>query len=213
MESPTSLIRPETIAADASTVINLNATGRARDIVQALGIRFVVVDIVQTELDGGRRNGRRDADLLDGLLADRLFELVRLDATGLDHFESLVVGPAIATLDDGEAATIAYSIATGATAAIDERKATSICSQRYPALSLCSTVDILARSDVQKSLGKDELSAAVFRALIYGRMRVFSHNVQWVVNLIGPEQAAICPSLPKVVRRLQRPIQLEDEEL
>jgi predicted nucleic acid-binding protein len=203
MESPTSLIRPETIAADASTVINLNATGRARDIVQALGSRFVVVDIVQTELDGGRRNGRRDADLLDGLLADRLFELVHLDATGLDHFETLVVGPAIATLDDGEAATIAYSIATGATAAIDERKATSICSQRYPALSLCSTVDILARLDVQKALGKDELSAAVFRALTHGRMRVLPHNVRWVVDLIGPEQAATCTSLPKIARRLR----------
>ncbi len=73
MESPTSLIRPETIAADASTVINLNATGRARDIVQALGSRFVVVDIVQAELDAGRRRGRRDADLLNGLLADQLF--------------------------------------------------------------------------------------------------------------------------------------------
>jgi predicted nucleic acid-binding protein len=203
MESQTSLIRPETITADASTVINLNATGRARDIVQALGCRLVVVDIVQAELDAGRRSGRRDADLLNGLLADRLFELVQLDANAMEHFEALVVGPAIATLDDGEAATIAYSISTGATAAIDERKATAICSQRYPALSLCSTVDILARPDVQKSLGKDELSAAVFRALIHGRMRVFPHNVQWVVDLIGPEQAATCTSLPKVARRLR----------
>lgn len=203
MESPTSLIRPETIAADASTVINLNATGRARDIVQALGSRFVVVDIVQAELDAGRRRGRRDADLLNGLLADQLFELVELDANAMEYFETLVVGPAIATLDDGEAATIAYSITTGATAAIDERKATAICSQRYPALSVCSTVDILARSDVQKSLGKDELSTAVFRALIHGRMRVFPHNVQWVVDLIGPEQAATCTSLPKIARSLR----------
>jgi len=202
MESPTSLIRPETIAADASTVINLNATGRARDIVQALGSRFVVVDIVQAELDAGRRSGRRDADLLNGLLADQLFELVELDAKAMEYFEALVVGPAIATLDDGEAATIAYSITTGATAAIDGRKATAICSQRYPALSLCSTVDILARSDVQKSLGQDELSAAVFRALMHGRMRVLPHNVQWVLDLIGPEQAATCTSLPKIARRL-----------
>lgn len=73
MEPPPSLIKAETITADASTVINLNATGRARDIVQALGSRFVVVDVVQAELDAGRRSGRRDADLLNGLLADRLF--------------------------------------------------------------------------------------------------------------------------------------------
>lgn len=203
MESPTSLIRPGTITTDASTVINLNATGRARDIAQALGSRFVVVDIVQAELDAGRRSGRRDADLLNGLLSDQLFELVKLDASAMEHFESLVVGPAVATLDDGEAATIAYSITAGATAAIDERKANSICSQRYPGLSLYSTVDILARSDVQKSLGRDELSAAVFRALMHGRMRVLPHNVQWVVDLIGPEQAAACISLPKTARRLR----------
>src|ERR1035437_2379304 len=149
MEPPPSLIRPETITADASTVINLNATGRARDIVQALGSKFVVVDVVQAELDAGRRSGRRDADLLGGLLADRLFELVQLDAAAIVHFEELVIGPAIATLDDGEAATIAYSITTGATAAIDERKATAICAQRFSALSVCSTVDILARPEVR----------------------------------------------------------------
>jgi hypothetical protein len=203
MESPTYLIKPETIITDASTVINLNATGRARDIVQALGSKFVVVDVVQAELDAGRRSGRRDADLLNGLLTDQLFKLVQLDADAMVHFENLVIGPAIATLDDGVAATIAYSITKGATAAIDERKPTTICSQRFPALSVCSTVDILARPDVQNSLGKDELSAAVFRALMHGRMRVLPHNIQWVVELIGPEQASACISLPRVARRLR----------
>jgi predicted nucleic acid-binding protein len=162
-----------------------------------------VVDVVQAELDAGRRSGRRDADLLNGLLADRLFELVQLDVAAMAHFEQLVIGPAIATLDDGEAATIAYSITAGATAAIDERKATAMCSQRFPALSLCSTVDILARPDVQNSLGKDELSAAVFRALIHGRMRVLPHNVQWVVDLIGPDRASACTSLPRAARCLR----------
>jgi hypothetical protein len=123
--------------------------------------------------------------LLNGLLADQVFELVQLDADAMVHFENLVIGPAVATLDDGEAATIAYSITRGATAAIDERKATTICSQRFPALSVWSTVDILARPDVQNSLGKDELSAAVFRALMHGRMRGLPHNVQWVVELTG----------------------------
>lgn len=203
MEPPPSLIKPETITADASTVINLNATGCARDIVQSLGSRFVVVDVVQAELDVGRRSGRRDADLLNGLLADQLFELVQLDAAAMVHFEQLVIGPAIATLDDGEAATIAYSITVGATAAIDERKATAMCSQRFPTLSVCSTVDILARAEIQNSLGKEELSAAVFRALMHGRMRVLPHNVQWVVDLIGSEQASACISLPRVARRMR----------
>lgn len=203
MELPTSLIKSETIATDASTVINLNATGCVRDIVRALGSKFVVVDIVQAELDAGRRSGRRDADLLNELLANGLFELVQLDAAAMVHFENLVIGPAVATLDDGEAATIAYSITGGATAAIDERKATAICAKRFVGLSVCSTVDILARPDVQNSLGKEELSVAVFRALKHGRLRVLPHNVQWVVDLIGPEQASACTSLPNVARRLR----------
>jgi len=200
MESPTSLFRPKIIAADASTVINLNATGRARDIIQVIGIKFIVIDVVQEELNIGRRNGRRDADLLDGLLADQLVELARLNADAMTHFEHLVIGPAVSTLDDGEAATIAYSVTARVTAAIDERKAIAICSQRYPALSVCSSVDILARPDVQSSLGREDLSAAVVRALIHGRMRVLPHNLRWVVEMIGPEQASACGSLPKIAR-------------
>jgi len=49
------------------------------------------------------------------LVADQLFELVQLDGAAMAHFESLAIGPAIYTLDDGEAATIAYSILKEAT--------------------------------------------------------------------------------------------------
>ena len=200
MESLTSLTKPEMITADASTVINLNATGCPREIIGTLQSRVVVVDVVQSELETGRRTGRKDADLLSELLADGLIELVQLDSAALIHFEKLVIGPAISTLDDGEAATIAYSLGAGSIAAIDERKATSICSQRFPTLSVCSTVDILSRDEVLGFLGKDDLSAAVFRALKHGRMRVLPRNVEWVVDLIGLEQASTCASLPKVVR-------------
>src|ERR1035441_3040681 len=110
MGSPTSLTDSRLVTADASIVINLNATGCARDIVQALPHKFAVVDVVQGELEDGRRNGRHDADLLNRLAADGLLEIVQLDEAATAHFESLVIGPAITTLDDGEAATIAYAI-------------------------------------------------------------------------------------------------------
>lgn len=202
MEPQTSLPRASTITTDASTIINLNATNCARDIIHALDQKFVVVDIVKGELETGRQNGRRDADHLNSLLADQILELVTLDGAAMTHYESLVVGPAASTLDDGEAATIAYSIMAGATAAIDERKATTLCSVRFPQVSLCSTVDILAQPSVQSALGRDELAAAVFRALTQGRMRVLPHNVKWVVELIGHEKASICTSLPRDIRRL-----------
>ncbi len=73
MEPRTSLNSRRVIAADASTIINLNASGCARRIVQALESKFVVVDVVQAELEDGRKNGRRDADLLGELVAMRAF--------------------------------------------------------------------------------------------------------------------------------------------
>jgi predicted nucleic acid-binding protein len=200
MGSPTSLTDSRLVIADASIVINLNATGCARDIVQALPHKLAVVDVVQGELEDGRRNGRRDADLLNRLAADGLLEIVQLEETATAHFESLVIGSAITTLDDGEAATIAYAITAGAIAALDERKATGLCARRFPTLDICSTVDILARPEVLHKLGNQGLSDAVYRALLHGRMRVFPQHVEWVLGLIGPEQAAECTSLPKGVR-------------
>ena len=82
MGSPTSLTDSRLVTADASIVINLNATGCARDIVQALPHKFAVVDVVQGELEDGRRNGRHDADLLNGLAADGLLEIAQLDEAG-----------------------------------------------------------------------------------------------------------------------------------
>jgi len=201
MASPPFLSKPPIITADTSTIINLNATGCARAIVEACESRFVVVDIVQAELEDGRRNGRHDAELLINLIADGFVELVELDSIATGHFESLVVGPAVMTLDDGEAATIAYALTKDATAVIDEQKATNICAQRFPGLAICSTVDILARPEVRQKLGDENLSNAVFRALVHGRMRVFPQHLEWVVALIGSEQAAVCTSLPRVIRR------------
>ena len=105
------------------------------------------------------------------------------------------------TLDDGEAATIAYAVGRGAIAVIDERKATRIGAELFPALRIACTVDMLAHPQVQDDLGKEMLADAVFRALRDGRMRVFPHHIEWVVGLIGPEKVAACRSLPGSARK------------
>lgn len=204
MGSLTCLIDPAAIVVvDTSTVINLNATGCAREIVQAIPNKLVVADVVTGELDEGRRRGRPDADLLGELVVADLVEIVKLDDPAVLHFEKLVVGPAAITLDDGEAATIAYAIRHAGIAVIDERKATRICAQMFPELRIGCTVDILSHPEVLRSLGKDTLAEAVFKALYHGRMRVFPHCVEWVIGLIGTHQAAACTSLPNSVRRSQ----------
>jgi predicted nucleic acid-binding protein len=194
---------PAPVAADTSTVINLNATGCAREILLAIPNKIVVVDVIPVELEEGRRRGRQDADLLNELVGAGLVEIVKLNDAAAQHFENLVVGPAAMTLDDGEAATIAYAAGHGGIAVIDERKATRLCAQMFPALRVGCTVDILAHPEVQRDLGKETLADAVFRALYHGRMRVLPHHVEWVVSLIGVEQAAACASLPSSVRTIK----------
>jgi predicted nucleic acid-binding protein len=210
MGSRNRLTDPAALVGDTSTVINLNATGCAREILRALPQRFLVVDVVSSELDRGRGRGRADADILQGLAAEKLIEIVKLDDVGEAHFERLVVGPAAETLDDGEAATIAYAASAGMIAVIDERKATRLCAVLFPNLTISSTVDILCHVDVGRTLGDTALADAVFSALKNGRMRVLQQHVQWVVDLIGQGRAAECPSLPKHARKPQEGVSAEE---
>lgn len=202
MECQSSLNDPRSlVVADASIAINLIATGFAASILEALPNRFAVVKEVALELENGRRQGRNHANALNTLLAAGHVDLVQLGNPGIQYFTSLVSGPAAETLDDGEAATIAYTLEHGATALIDERKANRICAERYDVLATGCTIDVLAHNGVEAALGHTRLADGVFNALYHGRMRVLSQHVNWVVNLIGPERAAQCVSLPKAVRR------------
>lgn len=205
MGSLTCLADPEVpVVADTSAVINLNATGCGAAILQALPNRLLVVNTVSTELLDGQRPGRCDAALLDEVVAAGLASLVQLGDRAYQHFGALVAGPAMDTLDDGEAATIAYAAEHGALAIVDERKATRICAERLPDLRTGCTVDMLCHPDVGAALGRSNLSDAVFHALRDGRMRVFPRHAEWVVGVIGNERAALCTSLPRSIRARQR---------
>lgn len=201
MVPPTSLLDPGVvIVADASTVINLCASGRARDMLQALESRVVILDAVSAELQQGTAKGRKDGERLQELVREGLIEVVSLGGPGMTEFEGLVIGAASDTLDDGEAATIAYALETGAFPLIDEHKANQLCARRFPALKLGCTVDVFAHPAVGRRMGADGLADAVLSALQGARMHVPSSRHEWIVNLIGPVQARTCNSLPLSVR-------------
>jgi predicted nucleic acid-binding protein len=190
------------IAIDASTAINLNATARARDILACFSGRIMVPDIVFGELEEGVPKGRRDAQLTRNLIDDGVMSLVSLGNQGMRCFEQLVTGDGPMTLDDGEAATIAYAVETRAVAIVDERKANRICAERFQMVQLGATIDLLAHQTVLAAMGRVALSEAVFAALTGARMRVLPHHVAWVVDLIGSERARACLSLPRSARGL-----------
>ncbi|NQW11777.1 MAG: hypothetical protein HQ481_18090 [Alphaproteobacteria bacterium] len=185
---------------DASVIINLNATRLAAEILSALPSEFVVARQVAVELEVGRSVGRTDAELLARLVASGATRIVDLGLVGARVFEELVCGDGPATLDDGEAATIGYAIETGGLPVFDEKKAHSICRNRYQQVTPVTSVDLLAHETVHASLGHETMVAAVYDALQIGRMNVLPHCVDWVVELIGRERAANCRSLSKALR-------------
>ncbi len=197
------------IVADASVIINLRASQFAADVLRAFPKRVNIVDIVLNELDEGRDKGRTDADVVHDLASSGLVELVSLSEVGEQVFEQLVIGAASATLDDGEAATIAYALEHRTGIAIDEQKARRKCHEEIPTLSLLSTVEIFKHADVQSALGQDTLALAVLNALQYGRMRVLRPHHQWVVDLIGQKQADSCNSLPYYLRSTDKQLRAE----
>ena len=190
------------VIADTSVVINLNATNRAEEILDILPNPFLVASAVVLELASDLQTGRSDAAALNVLLASELARIVQLGDIGMAHFSSLVSGPTAQTLDDGEAATIASALEMNphAIALMDERKANRICAERFAYLVTGSTVDLLAQVDVWTALGRKSIANALFDALHSGRMRVLPHHLKWVVELIGPERAKLCRSLPRSVR-------------
>jgi predicted nucleic acid-binding protein len=186
---------------DASVVINLNASGFAKEIIGALTTRPVIVSTVLNELEAGNSRGRQGGNFLRNLLAEGVCQQVELDESGADIFARLVAGRAVDTLDDGEAATIAYAIQRGAVALIDERKATRICAEKFPALHVACTTDLLMYPPVALALGDENLKQGVLNALKLARMRIIEAHAPWVIDLIGIEHARSCFSLPERVRQ------------
>jgi predicted nucleic acid-binding protein len=189
-----------TIVVDTSVVINLNASGYAPTILQALPNRVVLTDTVLAELRTDRRTGREDAKLIRSLIDAGLATVVAAASLKEDYFAALVAGPASETLDDGEASTVACTLEKGAAAVIDDRKAIALCIRKHAGLLIASTIDIFAHQAVIASLGNERLGEAICTSLQAARMRVSARHETWVVDLIGTARAKSCLSLRSFVR-------------
>lgn len=186
---------PRGVVADASAVINLVASGAFPEIARVLPAPIRVASVVASELESGRTRWSTSDDMAE-LASVGIIKIVDLDEAAAKHFETLVVGAAVDTLDDGEAATIAYALTNKLEALIDERKACRICAERFAALDVTTTVELLLDPAMEVELGSDGVVDALFRALSCGRMRVPSPYLEQVVTILGAERAALCNSLP-----------------
>lgn len=184
------------LVGDASVWINLVATERAEQIVGASPTRMLITTTALGELETGRAKGRQAAAGVAQLIAAGLVTEVALRAGDEAVFLDLIAGPTSVTLDDGEAATIAYALGARSIALIDERKATDLCSRRHPQLAVVSTTDLLFSDPVASALGSSALSDSLFLALTGARMRVPAPHLPRVCELLGLERRRLCRSLP-----------------
>ena len=184
------------LVSDASVWINLVATGRAEEILRSSPVELVITTTVRDELENGRAKGRQTAAEVARLIEASVVREVSLRTTDEAVFLGLVAGPTSLTLDDGEAATIAYALGSGTVALIDERKATDLCADRYPALIVMSTTDLLLAAPISSSFHDDGLKECLFRALTVARMRVPNRLLADVCDLLGPDRCRDCRSLP-----------------
>jgi predicted nucleic acid-binding protein len=189
--------------ADASVWINLVATARCEDIITALDAPIGISDIALQELERGSANGHGAFAHISPLIRSGHIQVVKMEPGDEDLYLSLVAGDTAETLDDGEAATLVVAMRLNGVALIDERKATTIAQRRFPMLDLRSTTDLLFDTlpDAGDTVGP--LGDALFGALQGARMRVPSNWHARVIEVLGPERARLCHSLPTHLRLAQ----------
>ena len=191
------------VVADASVIINLNATRSAVAIIGAFPNPFFVTPNVLRELSSGGSHGHRCGEELEALINQGSIALAELRSGDDVVYRSLVEGGFEETLDDGEAATIAYAVGHDSLALIDERKARRICAVRFPSLPFASTVEMLLQPVVAERLGESGQSEAIFLALRDARMQVPRQRLEEVIDRIGADRAVECPSLPRSFRNTE----------
>jgi len=186
----------ELLVLDASGILNLLAvdTSLARRILLAHECQVAVSDVVLDKevLRYPRDGGLPVQEYVERLMSDGLILRHPIDARTIDRYVELA-GP----LGDGESATIAIAGFSGGTACLDDQRAINV--GREGGVRTCPTIEVIAHQRVLHAVGKEDLAIAVFDALRFGRMRVPNEYLDLVLELLGPERASACPSLPRRV--------------
>ncbi len=187
----------DTVVLDASVAINLLGTGVARDILSVVPWRVVIERRAHREIRRHPIGGCDHAAELRAWELNGRAGTVSLRADMRQTFNELTSGSLIRTLDDGEAATIAYALGDSerTVPVIDEKKATKIFQQRWPNRQLLETADIFQALVEAGLVSKRFASDAVYSALTHARMHVSHRMRPWVLDLIGSSRASACPSL------------------
>jgi predicted nucleic acid-binding protein len=185
---------------DASGVINLLGTGSIDDVLATLGREVHVERRAYNEIIMDPFTRKPAADTLAAMARDR----IRVSDLPIGRIAEFVAFASAGTdngLDDGEAATVVLALHLNAVAVLDEERATRAAAQRYPHVTVLSSLDLLWAPPLLKRLGGARVSDLIFAACKHARMRIPASRSEWVVSLLG-SRAQECSSIRKYYRKL-----------
>lgn len=185
---------------DASVAINLLGTGEPASILRALDRQIIIDEYAVQELLLDPYTKTTGEHTIARLARDGLLQRERLNQTAYDIFLELTGAPSPDDLGDGEAATIATAMITGAIPVIDERKARRVYNKRSAGAPVLHTIDLLAARNVTSALDEHVISTMVYNAIHHARMRVPQDCREWVISVLGPDRANACTSINALIR-------------
>lgn len=157
---------------DTSVWINVSATGECARIVATLGRTCLVPPQVYGEVKRDPVTGALYGPGNHPLSVGPPIEITPLSPDELDTFLALVGAEVGDRLGDGEAASMAVAIHRNAILCVDERKARRILRERFPAVRLMRSFDILQHPRVVQALGEPLALNCLEMAKKFGRMHI-----------------------------------------
>ncbi len=157
---------------DTSVWINVFATQEGDRIVRALkrtclAPHQVVAEVLRDPITGIKYTASNHP-----LSAGGAIEITSLVADELDTFLELVGAPIGDRLGDGEAAAMAVAIHRKAVLCVDERKARRILRERFSAVEVMGSIDLLRHPSVLDDLGDKLAAECEAKATKFGRMHI-----------------------------------------
>lgn len=157
---------------DASAVINLLACGRTTDFINALGMKCVAEERTIREVIRHPIPSKNLEETMDKLFTSNLLTVVRMNDAEYELYTDFVTGNLATALDDGESAAIAIAAHRNLPLVIDDKKARTLFTKRFPAHSYMSSLCMLVVSGQRLGIASSELKASISSARKYARMNV-----------------------------------------
>ena len=187
----------DALVLDASVAINILGTGASLDLLSVMPWPVVMEKRAHREIRRHPIDGSDHIVELAEWERNGWAEVVSMQESARRIFDELTRGTLRKTLDDGESATIAYAVDNSerTVPVVDEKKATKIFLQHWPNRKVLETADVLRALVDMRLITERFASDAVYAALTHARMHVSHRMRPWVLDLIGRDRAAECPSL------------------